>query len=82
MYSIRWQRNYRRLHRCSFGSVIGTQARAIKDLAKCGILVRAGMLTVPSCDQPRLPQLTAHDIVEIDVEVRAALVETVNVERG
>jgi phage terminase Nu1 subunit (DNA packaging protein) len=37
--------------------------------------VRAGMLAVPSRVSQRLPHLTAHDVVEIDAEVRAALVE-------
>lgn len=42
-----------------------------------GILrtVRAGMLAVPSRCQQRLPGLTAHDVSEIDREVRAALTE-------
>jgi phage terminase Nu1 subunit (DNA packaging protein) len=37
--------------------------------------VRAGMLAVPSRVQQRLPHLTAHDVTEIDREVRAGLVE-------
>lgn len=37
--------------------------------------VRAGMLAVPSRVQQRLPHLTAHDVAQIDAEVRAALVE-------
>lgn len=37
--------------------------------------VRAGMLAVPSRVGLRVPQLTAHDIAEIDAEVRAALKE-------
>ena len=42
-----------------------------------GILrgVRAGMLAVPSRVQQRLPHLTAHDVVEIDREVRLTLTE-------
>ena len=42
-----------------------------------GILrtVRAGMLVVPSRAAQRLPHLTAHDVSEIDQEVRAALTE-------
>ena len=42
-----------------------------------GILrtVRAGMLAVPSRCAQRLPGLTAHDVSEIDREVRAALTE-------
>lgn len=40
--------------------------------------VRAGMLAVPSRCQQRLPHLTAHDVVEIDAEVRAALMVTAN----
>ena len=42
-----------------------------------GILrtVRAGMLTVPSRCAQRLPGLTAHDVSEIDREVRAVLTE-------
>lgn len=40
-----------------------------------GILrtVRAGLLAVPSRCASRLPNLTAHDVAEIDAEVRAAL---------
>jgi phage terminase Nu1 subunit (DNA packaging protein) len=37
--------------------------------------VRAGMLAVPSRVSQRLPHLSAHDVSEIDAEVRAALVE-------
>ncbi len=37
--------------------------------------VRAGMLAVPSRAGARLPHLTAHDIAEIDAEVRAVLTE-------
>jgi terminase small subunit / prophage DNA-packing protein len=37
--------------------------------------VRAGMLAVPSRCQQRLPQLTAHDVGEIDAEVREVLTE-------
>ena len=37
--------------------------------------VRAGMLAVPSRVAQRLPHLTAHDVSEIDAEVRAALTE-------
>jgi len=37
--------------------------------------VRAGMLAVPSRCAQRLPGLTAHDVSEIDREVRAALTE-------
>jgi phage terminase Nu1 subunit (DNA packaging protein) len=37
--------------------------------------VRAGMLAVPSRVSQRLPHLTAHDVAEIDAEVRAALSE-------
>jgi phage terminase Nu1 subunit (DNA packaging protein) len=33
------------------------------------------MLAVPSRVQQRLPHLTAHDVAEIDAEVRAALIE-------
>jgi phage terminase Nu1 subunit (DNA packaging protein) len=42
-----------------------------------GILrtVRAGMLAVPSRCAARLPHLTAHDVAEIDAEVRAVLGE-------
>lgn len=42
-----------------------------------GILrtVRAGMLAVPSRVAQRLPNLGAHDIAEIDAEVRAVLTE-------
>jgi phage terminase Nu1 subunit (DNA packaging protein) len=42
-----------------------------------GILrtVRAGLLAVPSRAGQRLPHLTAHDIAELDAEVRAALSE-------
>jgi phage terminase Nu1 subunit (DNA packaging protein) len=42
-----------------------------------GILrtVRAGMLAVPSRVAQRLPHLGAHDIAEIDAEVRAVLTE-------
>jgi phage terminase Nu1 subunit (DNA packaging protein) len=42
-----------------------------------GILrtVRAGMLAVPSRAAQRLPHLTAHDVAEIDHEVRAVLTE-------
>lgn len=49
-----------------------------------GILrtVRAGMLAVPSRCQQRLPGLTAHDVSEIDREVRAVLTEAVNGQRG
>ena len=36
--------------------------------------VRAGMLAVPSRCAARLPHLMAHDVAEIDAEVRAALV--------
>jgi phage terminase Nu1 subunit (DNA packaging protein) len=35
--------------------------------------VRAGLLAVPSRVAARLPHLTAHDILEIDREIRAAL---------
>lgn len=35
--------------------------------------VRAGMLAVPSRCAARLPHLTAHEVAEIDAEVRAAL---------
>lgn len=35
--------------------------------------VRAGVLAVPSRVQQRLPHLSAHDVAEIDREVRAAL---------
>ena len=37
--------------------------------------VRAGMLAVPSRVVQRLPHLTAHDVTEIDGEVRAVLTE-------
>jgi phage terminase Nu1 subunit (DNA packaging protein) len=37
--------------------------------------VRAGMLAVPSRCAARLPHLTAHDVAEIDREVRAVLTE-------
>ena len=37
--------------------------------------VRAGMLAVPSRVAQRLPHLTAHDVAEIDSEIRAALGE-------
>jgi terminase small subunit / prophage DNA-packing protein len=37
--------------------------------------VRAGMLAVPSRAAQRLPHLTAHDVAEIDHEVRAVLTE-------
>jgi terminase small subunit / prophage DNA-packing protein len=37
--------------------------------------VRAGMLAVPSRVAARLPHLTAHDIGEIDQEVRAVLTD-------
>ena len=37
--------------------------------------VRAGMLAVSSRAGARLPHLTAHDIAEIDAEVRAVLTE-------
>jgi len=37
--------------------------------------VRAGMLAVPSRVAQRLPHLTAHDVAEIDAEVRAVLTE-------
>jgi terminase small subunit / prophage DNA-packing protein len=37
--------------------------------------VRAGMLAVPSRCQQRLPGLTAHEVAEIDHEVRAVLTE-------
>lgn len=42
-----------------------------------GILrqVRVGMLAVPSRAAQRLPHLTAHDVAEIDAEVRAVLME-------
>ena len=40
--------------------------------------VRAGMLAVPSRARQRLPHLTAHDISEIEAEVRATLVEIAN----
>jgi terminase small subunit / prophage DNA-packing protein len=40
--------------------------------------VRAGMLAVPSRAGARLPHLTAHDIAEIDAEVRAVLTEIGN----
>jgi hypothetical protein len=35
--------------------------------------VRAGMLAVPSRCAAHLPHLTAHEVAEIDAEVRAAL---------
>jgi phage terminase Nu1 subunit (DNA packaging protein) len=38
-------------------------------------MVRAGMLAVPSRCGARLPHLSAHDVGEIDVEVRAVLTE-------
>lgn len=37
--------------------------------------VRAGMSAVPSRCQQRLPGLTAHDVLEIDREVRSVLTE-------
>jgi phage terminase Nu1 subunit (DNA packaging protein) len=37
--------------------------------------VRAGILAVPSRCAARLPHLTAHDISEIDQEIRAALTD-------
>ena len=37
--------------------------------------VRAGMLAVPSRCAARLPHLTAHDVAEIDAEIRAVLAE-------
>ena len=37
--------------------------------------VRAGVLAVPSRVQQRLPHLSAHDVAEIDQEVRAALMQ-------
>ncbi len=37
--------------------------------------VRAGMLAVPSRVAQRLPHLTAHDVSEIDSEIRAVLAE-------
>ena len=37
--------------------------------------VRAGMLALPSRVAQRLPHLTAHDVSEIDAEVRAVLAE-------
>jgi phage terminase Nu1 subunit (DNA packaging protein) len=37
--------------------------------------VRGGMLAVPSRCAARLPHLSAHDVTEIDSEVRAALTE-------
>ena len=47
------------------------------ETAWSGVLrtVRAGMLAVPSRVQQRLPHLTAHDVTEIDAEVRDALTE-------
>jgi phage terminase Nu1 subunit (DNA packaging protein) len=35
--------------------------------------VRTGLLAVPSRCAQRLPHLTAHDIAEVDLEIRAAL---------
>jgi len=40
--------------------------------------VRAGMLAVPSRCGARLPHLSAHDVGEIDAEVRAVLTEVGN----
>src|SRR5580704_15303061 len=37
--------------------------------------VRAGVLAVPSRCAQRLPHLTAHDVTEIDSEIRSALTE-------
>lgn len=37
--------------------------------------VRAGLLAVPSRCAARLPHLSAHEVAEIDIEVRAALTE-------
>jgi phage terminase Nu1 subunit (DNA packaging protein) len=37
--------------------------------------VRAGMLAVPSRVQQRLPHLIAHDVAQIDREVRDVLAE-------
>jgi phage terminase Nu1 subunit (DNA packaging protein) len=37
--------------------------------------IRAGMLAVPSRVSQRLPHLSAHDVAEIDAEIRAALGE-------
>ena len=37
--------------------------------------VRASMLAVPSRVAQRLPHLSAHDVAEIDAEVRAVLAE-------
>jgi phage terminase Nu1 subunit (DNA packaging protein) len=37
--------------------------------------VRASMLAVPSRVSQRLPHLSAHDVAEIDAEVRAVLTE-------
>ena len=37
--------------------------------------IRSGMLAVPSRVSQRLPHLTAHDVAQIDIEVRAVLTE-------
>jgi len=37
--------------------------------------VRAGMLAVPSRVAQRLPHLSAHDVSEIDAEIRVVLIE-------
>jgi phage terminase Nu1 subunit (DNA packaging protein) len=44
--------------------------------------VRAAMLAVPSRCAARLPHLTAADVVTIDAEVRAALVEVASGDGG
>ena len=45
--------------------------------AWAGVLrdVRAAMLAIPSRVQSRIPRLTAHDVSELDLEIREALAE-------
>jgi phage terminase Nu1 subunit (DNA packaging protein) len=64
---------------------LGISAVAVRDLSRRGIVVkvsrnafgtlRAGMLAIPSRAAQRLPHLTAHDVAEIDSEVRGVRAE-------
>jgi phage terminase Nu1 subunit (DNA packaging protein) len=59
----------------ALAELFGVTDRTIRDLAKRSIIVRAGMLAVPSRCAQRLPHLSAHDVAEIDREVRDVLIE-------
>lgn len=59
----------------ALAGLLGISTRSIRQHAKDGILVRAGLLGVPSRTQQRLPHshLAEQDVAEIDHEVRDVL---------